>query len=400
MSMDPFIEITLPAGAPSEPPADAAARLPQFMGGPADAAERLSGLKVLIVGGGSIGFEFIQQLARWGVAAIAIVDARKFKRASLITHAVSPDAIGESKAIYSARLAKRLSPRTHVWALEGEFISVPLACLAEFDIVFLATDNLLAEIQVSRACFPLGLPVIHGSVHGETLSGHVRYYGHGGPGAPCVACAFTSEEWTHLNRSTLFSCEGARSGKSPPQEGQATMSVHALCSAIAQLALLQFLRDWLGLGAEVRDRALEYCAYPQQIVTTRLASRADCPCPHTIYSRAAAPRPLAQCALRELGTDARSSFEVDNYCFAEKAICGCGSSQPVQRFVTPGGGNVGACASCGGPLALHPFHSFRAVPAAALGETINRPLHQLGADGARWVLVRCDDEATLFLNNS
>jgi len=404
----PFIEIMPPRGASWEPAVEAGARLPAFFGGPADGAERLRTVKALVVGGGSIGYEFIQQLARWQVGLIGIVDPKKLKAESLITHSAAPDSVGEAKALYAGQLAKRLSPRTRVFALEGVFASLPLPCLAEFDVVFLATDNLLAEVQVSRACFPLGLPVIQGSVHGETLSGHVRFYGHGGATAPCVACGFTREEWAHLNRNTVFSCEGDHSAKPEARiDGQPTMSVHALCSLIAQLALLQFVKDRLALGGSVRESTLEYCAYTQQIVNTKLVRQGECLCPHIVFRRALPPRrPLAKCALRELHQaaaggvekDGGVSFEVDDCDYVEQAICSCGEQPPVQRFVNRDAGHVGHCLSCQRVLAPHPFHSFRPAPASALGQSLDRPLCELGAEGARWVVVRLDDEAVLFLD--
>jgi molybdopterin/thiamine biosynthesis adenylyltransferase len=405
---DPLIEIMLPHDVSAVPAVEAAARLPAFVGGPADAANRLRGVKALVVGAGSIGFEFVQQLARWQVASIGIVDPKKFKGPSLLTHSAPPEAVGQAKALYAAQLAKRLSPRTRVFALEGVFASWPLSRLAEFEVVFLATDNLLAELQVSRACFPLRLPVIHGSVHGETLSGHVRFYGHGGPSAACVACGFTREEWAHLNRSTRFSCEGLMANDPSIQaEGQPTMSVHALCSLISQLALLQFARDLLALGQSVRELTLEYCAYPQTIVPSKLTRHPQCPCPHVVFRRAAPPRPLAECTLSELSKSAAAdaekdrgvSFEVDEHYYVAQATCPCGGQEPVQRFVTPGAGDVGPCPGCRRPLARHPFHSFRPVPASALGPALVRPLREVGAADARWVVVRRDDDAVLFLNS-
>ena len=405
---DSFHEIPLVDGDGSAPLVDAGARLPAFVGGPGDAVVRLSAIRALVVGAGSIGFEFIQQLARWQVAEIGIVDPKKFKRESVLTHAAPPEAVGQSKAGYAARLAKRLSPRTKVSALEGVFASVPLSRLAQFDAVFLATDNLLAELQVGRACFPLGLPVVQGSVHGETLSGHVRCYGHGGPSAPCVACGFSREEWAHLNRSSLFSCEGL--GAQPaatPNEGQPTMSVHALCSLVAQLALLQFAKDRLSLGA-VRDTVLEYCAYPQTLVTSKLASHPRCPGPHVAFRRASPPRPLADCSLHELSRAAAddathgqsASFEVDDFQYVERALCPCGAEQPVQRFVRADAHDIGRCWRCLRPLPRQPFHSLAIVPGSALGETINRPLRDLGASDARWVVLRRALDAVLFLNSA
>jgi len=403
---DPFVEILVPEDETSMPAAEVSARLPQFMGGPPDAAARLRGTKALVVGAGSLGFEFVQQLPRWQVEQIGVVDRARFKAESILTHGAPPEAVGQSKAIYAAQLAKRLSPRTRVLALEGEFASVPLSRLAEFDVVFLATDNLLAELQVSQACLPLRLPVVQGSVHGGTLSGHVRFFGHGESSSPCVACGFTAEEWSHLNANTFFSCEGHRSPTSPPgATGQPTMSVHALCSLLAQLGLLYFMRDRLALGAPVRDTSLEFCAYTQQITTTKLTRNLRCRCAHVMYRRVSPPRSLATCSVRELlraaGVESEQGvrFDVADFYFVEQATCSCGAQQPVHRFARAAE-HVGLCHECRRPLARHPFHSFRPVPVSALRESFEVPLHLLGAGEARSAVVGSGEDAVLFLDRS
>jgi molybdopterin/thiamine biosynthesis adenylyltransferase len=402
-----FLEITLPAGADSIPLVDVAARLPRFVGGPPDASARLAGLRALIVGAGSIGFEYVQQIARWQAEQIGIVDPKKFKSESLMTHGAPPEAIGHSKAMYAARLAKRISPRSRVFALPAEFSSVPLSRLAEFNLVLLATDNLLAELRVSQACFPLGLPVIQGSVHGDTLSGHVRIYGHGSPAAPCVACGFTRAEWDYLNHNSLFSCEGFVSPATKSEVAlQPTMSVHALCSFIAQLSLLYSMRDHLSLGKSVRDTVTEFCAYTGQIVTTELTRREQCPCPHSRYRRATPPRPLRECTLRELAQAAAkdsdeaadASFELDDWFYAEQATCPCGHQQRVQRFVNARMRHVGHCQKCQRPLPRNLFYTHRAAPGTLLEPLIDTPLRQLSGAEARWAIVRGATNATLFLH--
>src|SRR5207249_4823144 len=169
---DPLIEISLPSRVLAAAPPAFAARLPRFMGGSENAGQRFASIKALVVGSGSIGLEFAQHLGRWQVREIAVVDPKKFKCESVLTHAIPPAAVGKSKAFYAARMCKRLSHRTRAFAFEGVFASVPLSRLVGFDVVFLATDNLLPELQVSQACLALGIPVVQGSVHGGSLCGH------------------------------------------------------------------------------------------------------------------------------------------------------------------------------------------------------------------------------------
>lgn len=402
---DCLAEVALPRGASPAPPADFGERLPPFMGGPKDAAQRFASVRALVAGSGSVGLEFVQNLARWQVPEIAVVDPKRFKAESVLTHGIPPEAVGESKAFYGGRLAKRISPLTRVSAAERGFETIGFAELARFNVVFLATDNLLAELKVSQACLSLGIPVVQGTVHGESLCGHVRFFGHGGAESPCVACGYTRDEWAHLNRSTIYSCEG--NGANTPAEGQPTRSLSSLCSLTAQLASLQFARDLLVLGAPVRDTVLEYCAYTHQTVITKLARKPDCPCDHQVLRRTAAPRPLTECSLRDLekaaalsDTDADVTFEIDGSLWAEQARCECGGWRATHRFVRASTTALGQCPECGQATTVHPFGSYQRVPAWRTESFRDQPLEVLGATDARWVAVRSNQRGVLFINPS
>jgi len=399
---DPFLEISLPRRLALAAAPDLAARMPRFLGGPENPGARFASLRVLFVGCGSIGLEFAQHIARWQVCEIAIVDPKRFKLKSVITHSIPREAVGQSKASYAAKLCKGLSPRTRVFALLGEFAAVPLSRLAGFDVVFLATDNLVVELQVGQVCLALRIPVIQGSVHGATLCGHVRFFGHGGADEPCAACGYTRDEWAHLNRSTAFSCEGW-TRPAAVADAQPTLSLGTLCSLCAQLALLQFTKDRLALGAPVRNTILEYCAYTHRAVLTNLARNPACPCEHVVLRRAAPPRPLPDCTFDDLAAIAnannpRVSFEVDSTLWVEQARCKCGEWRSVRKFVDQTGLRLGRCGKCRQPLTAHPFHSHHRVPASALEAARSQSLRDLGAHTVRWVIVRSDDAAVLFLN--
>jgi hypothetical protein len=183
------------------------------------------------------------------------------------------------------------------------------------------------------------------------------------------------------------------------------MSVHALCSLLAHLGLLHFMRDRLALGAPVRDTSLEFCAYTQQITTTKLTRNPRCRCAHVMLRRVSPPRSLATCSVRDLlraaGVESEQGvrFDVDDFFFVEQATCSCGAHQAVHRFVRAAE-PVGHCHECLRPLARHPFHSFRPVPVSALRESVEVPLYLLGAAEARSAVVGCSDDAVLFLDRS
>jgi len=185
-----------------------AARLPKFIGGPADAAMKLMLLRVMIIGLGSVGGRIATHVARIGVAMLWLVDPKCFKSESLLTHEIEPRDVGKSKARTIARRCKAISPATRVFHFDGGVECLPLDAFADADLVVMATDNLAAEIEVGQRCLCLGKPLVQASVHGDTLTAQVRWFGNTDAQGPCPACGFGQTEWRMLDEQTRFSCEG------------------------------------------------------------------------------------------------------------------------------------------------------------------------------------------------
>lgn len=187
---------------------DIAARLPAFIGRPADAKARLAALKIVICGVGSVGGRIAVHLARFCIAMLWLIDPKRYKPESVLTHDIEPRVVGKSKAITTARRCKEISPGTRVFAFDGEAAQLPLDAFADADLVVLATDNLAAEIEVGQRCVRLGKPLIQASVHGDTLTAQVRVFGNADGHGPCPACGFGAVEWRMLNEQVRFSCDG------------------------------------------------------------------------------------------------------------------------------------------------------------------------------------------------
>jgi hypothetical protein len=390
---------------------ESGARLPAFIAPRVDPAAALRQLRVALVGVGSVGRAVALGLARLNVARLSIVDPARYKPESLLTQPIGPEDVLQKKASNTARACKRISPPTRVFSHDGTAQSLPVVSLADADIVLLASDNLSAEIDVGQTCIHLQKPLVHVSVHGDTLVAQVRFFANAGGEGPCPACAYGAHEWRLLDEEAVFRCGGPDS-RSPdsdiPRKVAPTMSVAFLCSLAADLTLVQVARHAIGLGAPVSDTLLEYCGYTHATTVSALRRNPDCPCDHSAWMEAAAPRPLDECTLGELALaadgarapeDTEPAFGIDEFDYVETAACACGGSQPVGRFLRAGA-PLGRCSACGERLSAHGFFSRHLAAASAIPSLLDRALVDVAPRPPRWVIVRRGDRTTLFRHDA
>jgi len=93
--------------------------------------------------------------------------------------------------------------------------------MAGVDVVLLAGDNATVERDHGQRCLNLGLPLIHASVHGDTLTVQCRVFGSTNPQGPCPVCLFGAEEFRMLEEERVWSCEGFRRARCWAAGGQA-----------------------------------------------------------------------------------------------------------------------------------------------------------------------------------
>ena len=387
---------------------ESGARLPAFIAARANPAAALGGLRVAVVGAGSVGRSLALGLARLNVACLWIVDPARYKPESLLTQPIGPDDVLQKKASNTGRACKRVSPRTRVFVHDGTAQSLPAIAFAEADLVLLASDNLSTEVEVGQACIHLHKPLVQASVHGDSLVAQVRFFGNAGGEGPCPACSYGPAEWRLLNEEAVFRCGGEVSGSTDadiPSKVVPTMSVAFLCSLAADLALVQVGRHAIGLGGAVADTLLEYCGYTHATTVSPILRNPDCACEHAAWAQVAPPRPLAECSLRDLAVaaaagadDEETAYGIDDAEYVETAACPCGASAPVRRFVRPGSA-VGRCPSCGAPLRAHGFFTHRLARATSIPSLIDRPIGDLAPE-PRWVVVRRGDRTTLLRHHA
>ncbi len=402
----PFMEVAGPAADPVLQRELLAARFPALVGAPGDAEERLWQARVLVAGCGAVGRPAAQALARLGIGELGLIDPKSYRPVNLPTQPMRPAEVARPKAEVTARECKGISPRTRVRFTVGLFEQLSPADLAGFDVVVMATDNLVVEAQVGQACLHFGIPLIHAAVHGATMVAQVRVYRNLAADSVTPACGFSDHELELMAGEAQFACGGpAADAAEPAIAGPPTRSFAALSALAASLTVTQLLRLVLGLGEPVADTQLEFCAFTNRAVVSPLPRRRACSCDHTRYRVVRAPRQLAECSLGELAALGGCSaavavpeFTVSHFSWAESGMCTCGRRGKVHRFVAPGETHAGACRRCGKPLHVQPFFIRRPVGAAHVARHLHLPLGELGARGADWALVRDGQAAVFFLN--
>jgi molybdopterin/thiamine biosynthesis adenylyltransferase len=382
------------------------ARLPSFIGAEEDAAERLEDLKVGVVGCGSVGQGIGLHLARLHVKELMLVDYKRLKEESVLTHpSATPADVGRFKASFLGERCSAISPGTRVTAYDRDAADVELTAYADMNAIALASDNLLAEVEVAQRCMMLGIPLIQSSLHGETLVAQVRFVSNSSADGPCLVCGYSAGDYAALDRNTRYSCEDVGRDARARTTGPPTVSPSFLCAIAADVAMVQLLRFVLGLGVPVGSTVVEYCGFTNKCVVSPLARNPRCRADHVQYRTLGIPGNLADRTPRQLrelaglGDGAAHdgvSFWLGKYMYGESGACRCSGSRPLGRFFIPGDGGE-PCPMCGEPVRPNPFGTHRRVPADLLADGAVRPLRELGAGAAHWVVVRGPDgEGTLL----
>jgi len=274
-----------------------AARLPDFLCTPA-ARRALATACVTVVGSGSIGSLLVLELCRLGLGNLVIIDPGTFKVESALTH-LCPTPVGQKKVVALARLCRSF-PATAVTAVAAPVSDAPVSLL-DADVVALAGDNLACEVAVTELCRRYRVPLMQGSIDGETLVAQVRVLSNASAEDPCLGCGYGAHEWAALDASRKFSCAGstAEAGAQP-----ATRSPSFLCALAASLLAKEVVLRLVGDRRTVDNAALEYRGFLNQVVRTSLAHRPDCPLDHTAWTTLLIPRPAVSMSAAELMTRA------------------------------------------------------------------------------------------------
>lgn len=130
--------------------------------------ERFKDATITVIGCGGIGGETIEMLARMGVGKLILVDKDAFDLSNLNRQTLATIAdLGLDKSTVAAEKVRLINPyvKTSIFSEHIDQTNIEKV-IGESDIVIDALDNVLTRVIVSRKAREIGIPYIHGAIHG------------------------------------------------------------------------------------------------------------------------------------------------------------------------------------------------------------------------------------------
>ena len=130
--------------------------------------ERFKDARITVIGCGGIGGETIEMLARMGVGELVLVDKDAYDLSNLNrqTLATIKD-LGLVKSEVAAEKVRLINPYVKTITFNEHIDQTNIdKVIGESDIVIDALDNVLTRVIVSRKAKEIGIPYIHGAIHG------------------------------------------------------------------------------------------------------------------------------------------------------------------------------------------------------------------------------------------
>ena len=130
--------------------------------------QRFKDAKITVIGCGGIGGETIEMLARMGIGELVLVDKDAFDLSNLNRQTLASIAdLGLDKSSVAAEKVRLINPYVKVTTFNEHIDQTNIEkVMKDSDIVIDALDNVLTRVIVSRKAKEIGIPYIHGAIHG------------------------------------------------------------------------------------------------------------------------------------------------------------------------------------------------------------------------------------------
>lgn len=235
-----------------------------------------SGKKVLIIGGGAVGSNVAENVAKMG-SSLDILDFDTFSLENAAKHSClvrTPDDVGRNKAeCVSARVQPLLEEGCSSNGIDADLCMIGPEAIAEYDAVILCVDNYAAKIlfnqlwkQIPQERRPV---VIMDGTHEEMAQSMMA------DGKEfCLRCTI-DESWLKT-AAVRTSCSGPqiRQFDGIPE----IIRTSGVASSIAANLSCEQYRAWVIGDEQAMNRRLTYVAYPNlSLGSTRPMKKHSCP---------------------------------------------------------------------------------------------------------------------------
>ena len=233
------------------------------------------GAKVVLVGVGNIGGQFVDHAARLaGLKRVLVVDRDRYETANLTSQAITARDVGRPKAAVQARRLRRLNPRLQVEAFAGDLDSLPLGWLRGA-VVIGCLDSVHSRLRLGEMAWRMGALFLDGGVNPEAGLARVTCY-LPGPARACCACGLSAEDYQAMG--AVAPCDG--SPEAPATSG--TFALGGLAAAWLALECERILRD--GPDANVAGREVLLETGAGRLLVSRRRSNPACRFDHRTWT--------------------------------------------------------------------------------------------------------------------
>ena len=132
-----------------------------------DLLQKLAHCRITVCGGGALGANLVEQLARCGATGLTCIDRDRLEEQNLATQPYGRSELGGYKAtLLSAQIYRSLG--LDVRAVVKELTSdTAVRLLRGAQLVVDCLDNRAGRLCVQEACRKLELPLLHGGLNGD-----------------------------------------------------------------------------------------------------------------------------------------------------------------------------------------------------------------------------------------
>jgi len=215
--------------------------------------QKLKAAHVVVAGVGGLGSLSSMLLVAAGVGHLTLIDADRVELSNLNRQILHwEEDIGVEKVLSAARKLRKLNSTVEVMPRAEEITKENVASLVEgADLVMDAMDNMATRFILNEACVKMGVPFIHGGIHGllGQITTIIPRRG------PCLRCIFPQEV----------------EGKKPfPVLG-------AIPAMVASLQLIEAIKVLVGMGELLVGRMLLINGEVMEIATIEVKRNPQCP---------------------------------------------------------------------------------------------------------------------------
>jgi molybdopterin-synthase adenylyltransferase len=201
--------------------------------------DRLSALRIAVVGAGAVGNEILKNCLLMGVGSVDVFDFDTTEISNLTRSVFLRAAdVGINKAQAVVARAQELHPETRLTAVAGAIAkTLPLSRFAQYDLVVAAVDNIEARLRINDMALITGVTWINVAI--DARSAMIEIFPNSAKTQACYACNLPDSAFERI--AQRYSCGGLQRAASIQRTVPTTAITASAAGALATGELLRHL---------------------------------------------------------------------------------------------------------------------------------------------------------------